>query len=463
MSNDQFLEADDELLDQVIADYLRADAVGQAGEPQEWLDRYPTCAVGLAEFFDDRLRLGRVVSPAAQLDCSPGSQHCARTDVVLASQFSAAVQTVDFAPDPPRLSASRYRPIRFHARGGMGEIWLTEDEHIGRQVAVKKLRAGRSGSHERFFAEAQITGQLEHPSIVPLHDLGLDESGQPFYVMKFIQGRRFREVIAEYHAQKTSSDWSKDLTFRQLLQTFVSVCNVIAYAHSKAVLHRDIKPDNIMLGPFGETLVVDWGLAKIIGHPEDPLDKSVRVSSSGSTATQDGAIVGSPLYMSPEVAHGITESIDQSSDVYLLGATLYEIITARPPRQGSSQWELIAMARHSQPAAPRKLDARVPRALEAICIKALAFEKHDRYPTPIALAEDIQRFLAGEPTTAYREPPLVAAWRRVRRHRFAIARGLVSLCLVMLVCFAFYGYRRAQLLSERERARAINRVLPTCR
>ena len=133
---------------------------------------------------------------------------------------------------------------------------------------------------------------------MPLHDLGRDENGQPFYVMKFIQGRRLTDAIADYHAKKASSDWPSDLQFRRLLETFVSVCNAVAYAHSKGVLHRDIKPDNVMLGPYGETLVVDWGLAKGLGQPDQPASTSVRLSGgASSSATQDGTIVGSPYYI----------------------------------------------------------------------------------------------------------------------------------------------------------------------
>ena len=211
--------------------------------------------------------------------------------------------------------------------------------------------------------EAQITGQLEHPSIVPLHDLGIDDTGQPFYVMKFIHGRRLSEVIAEFQARKSSIDWSSDLEFRKLLETLVQVCNVVAYAHNKKVLHRDIKPDNVMLGPYGETLVVDWGLAKVIGQPDETCESGVHLSSSGSTATQDGAVVGSPFYMSPEGAEGRPAAVDKSSDVYLLGATLYQILTGQPPRQGSSNWELIDLAIHSRP--DRATKTRSARAAHA--------------------------------------------------------------------------------------------------
>ncbi len=335
----------------------------------------------------------------------------------------------------------------------MGEIWLAEDTRIGRQVALKKLRAGRQERQARFLVEAQVTGQLEHPSVVPLHDLGHDENGQPFYVMKFIQGRRLTDAIADYHAKKASSDWPSDLQFRRLLETFVSVCNAVAYAHSKGVLHRDIKPDNVMLGPYGETLVVDWGLAKVLGQPDQPASTSVRLSGgASSSATQDGAIVGSPYYMAPEGAERGADAIDHLSDVYLLGATLYQILTAKPPRQGSSQQELIDLARKGRPIIPRQVDPRIPRTLEAICLKAMAYRKEDRYDNPISLAEDIQRFLAGEPTSVYKEPWWAQLGRWIHRHRRKILRAAAMGCVLVLGGLALRGYRQAQWFAEREQA-----------
>ncbi len=301
--------------------------------------------------------------------------------------------------------------------------------------------------------EAQITGQLEHPSIVPLHDLGMDANGRPFYVMKFIQGRRLTEVILDYHSIKTTADWPSDLAFRRLLEAFVSICNVIAYAHSKGVLHRDIKPDNVMLGPYGEVVVLDWGLAKVIGQAEQPGDKMVQVSSGSVAATRDGAVVGTPSYLSPEGAGGRLEEIDQSSDVYLLGGTLYAILTSRPPRQWSSSQELIDLALHGRPTRPRRLEPRIPRALEAICMKSIAFQKQERYATPTALAEDVQRFLAGGSTLAYPEPLWMRMGRWMRRHRRGIVRGMTVLAVLLLAAVAIRNDRAARLLAERERAR----------
>jgi serine/threonine protein kinase len=219
------------------------------GSREEWLARYPECASALAQFFDDRERVDQLLLPVREN--VPGATQAAIP--AIGRKDSAAQETVDVVLAPPHFLGERYRTVRFHAHGGMGEIWLARDERIGRQVAVKRLRPGRDGEQARFQIEAQVTGQLEHPGVVPLHDLGLDASGQPYFVMKFVQGRSLRESIADYHAHKSAAGWPRDLEFLRLLESFVSVCNAVAYAHSNGVLHRDIKPDNVMLGPFGET------------------------------------------------------------------------------------------------------------------------------------------------------------------------------------------------------------------
>jgi serine/threonine-protein kinase len=416
VSQDPSSDSDHDLLDEAIAEYLRAEAEGKAGDRQQWLDRYPDCAEELAEFLDDRDGLDRLMMPV-RMDQQIAAINPRAAEILSPADVPAAADMAGFVPDPPRLATTRYGPVEFLARSGASETWLAVDERIGRQVTLTILRSAKDSDHAQFMAEAQITAQLEHPCIVPLYDIGADDTGQPFYVTKFIGGRRLREVIAECHDDKTCANWPAGLAFRRLLQSFVNVCNVIALAHQKGVLHRDIKPDNIMLGPYGETLVVNWRLAKRVGRPAQLGGSVVRPSDGGPMATQNGATAGSPNCAAPEDNEGSTQTVDQSSDVYLLGATLYEILTARPPRQASSSWELIDLALHSQPTAPRKIDARVPRPLEAICLKAMSYDKQNRYESPSAIAEEIERYLAGQPTVAYREPLWQRALRWMRRHR----------------------------------------------
>src|SRR5581483_10894829 len=186
--------------------------------------------------------------------------------------------------EAPPHSCGRYLLKRFHAKGGMGEIWLAEDPDIGRSVALKRMLTNRADQQRRFRVEAQVTGQLEHPGIVPIHELGINEQGQPFYVMKFVHGRTLQKVIDDYHAAKAKTGEREVEQFR-LLQIFISLCQTVAYAHSRGVLHRDLKPENVMLGPYGETMLLDWGIAKVKDAPEEGRaegDEAVRINDGGS-------------------------------------------------------------------------------------------------------------------------------------------------------------------------------------
>jgi tetratricopeptide (TPR) repeat protein/tRNA A-37 threonylcarbamoyl transferase component Bud32 len=358
----------------------------------------------------------------------------------------------------PRMRADRYALKKFHAKGGMGEIWLAEDCDLGRAVALKRMR--RQGSvmeQERFLREARITGQLEHPGIVPVHELGSDDKGQPVYVMKFVHGRTMTDAIKEYHKDDPNPDTPCEVQLVRLLQEFIALCQTVAYAHSRGVLHRDIKPDNVMLGPYGETLVLDWGLAKLMGQSDGQGGGvSLPLSASGeSMESVAGSVRGTPGYMPPEMAGGEIEAIDQRSDVYLLGATLYQILTGRQPRRGKALPDVLKEAMSSPPAAPRALDPSIPKALEAVCLKAMAFVKGDRYATAEALADDVQRYLAGEPVAAYREGTWERARRWIKRHRRAVARGLggvVALAAGLGMYFAVHASLEQKEAERREAA-----------
>jgi tetratricopeptide (TPR) repeat protein len=345
--------------------------------------------------------------------------------------------------------ADRFVLKKFHAKGGMGEVWLAADSDIGREVALKRMRLGHEHQRDRFLLEAQITGQLEHPGVVPVHELGVNEEGQPFYVMKFVHGRTLEKAIKEYHSDKPASDVPREVQQLRLLEVFVDLCQTVAYAHSRGVLHRDLKPDNVMLGEYGETLVLDWGLAKVLGQPETAGGaSSLPVRYSGeSQETQAGTVQGTPSYMAPEVADGRTTEVDQRSDVYLLGGTLYQILTGKRPRKGDKLSEVIEMARTRPPVPPRKIKPDVPRALEAICQKALAHRREDRYPSAQALADDLHRYLAGEPVSAYREPFWEQAWRWARKHRRALGSAVAA---ALIVTAALMGYGK---LREADRLR----------
>jgi tetratricopeptide (TPR) repeat protein/tRNA A-37 threonylcarbamoyl transferase component Bud32 len=360
--------------------------------------------------------------------------------------------TVYAPPLQPQVRSPRYAVGKFHARGGIGEVWLAKDTEIGRQVALKRLRPKRLDQKERFLAEAQITGQLEHPGIVPVHDLGIDENGQAFYVMSFIRGRPLREAIEAHHGGGSVAPEAREVERVQLLEAFVKVCQAVAYAHHRGVIHRDLKPDNVMLGPFGEALVLDWGMAKVLNQPELPSGaEPVQPSySGGSGETAEGAVMGSPAYMAPEMAEGRAAAADERTDVYLLGATLYHVLTGRPPREGTSYSEVIELARTMPPPSPRRVRPDVPRALDAVCVKAMAHRPADRYAGALALAEDVQRYLAGAPVSAYREPWPARAWRWCKRHRRALTRAAAAAAALAVVVATAAGVREVLRKAEED-------------
>ena len=299
------------------------------------------------------------------------------------------------------------------------------DQELDREVAIKEIQdrhADNSESHARFLQEAEITGKLEHPGIVPVYGLGHDVASRPYYAMRFIQGDYLKEAIAGFHADKTSArDPGERLAqLRELLRRFTDICNAMAYPHSRGVLHRDLKPGNIMLGPYGETLVVDWGLAKALGptlrtRPEsdaaaqtaEPIvDGPIRLSGrSGSRAeTQAGSPIGTPGYASPEQITGRVELLGPASDVYGLGAILYSLLTGNVPVPGDNLADVIRRVERGDIPPPRSLDSTIPKPLDAVCRKAMSLRPDDRYPSARALAKDVQRWLDDLPVSAWREP-----------------------------------------------------------
>ncbi len=238
--------------------------------------------------------------------------------------------------DKPTEGRWRYRLISVHAQGGLGRVWLARDEALNREVALKEILPDKSQHEEayrRFVKEAQITGQLEHPNIVPVYELGdQPQDGGPFYSMRFVRGQTLRDAIAEYHQRRLDGK-ADPLQFRRLLGAFASVCQAIAYAHSRGVLHRDLKSANVVLGAFGEVIVLDWGLAKL-AETADSEFSAVGISEEAKAdATRAGAKFGTPSFMAPEQAEGRGDRIDDRTDVYGLGGILFEILTGRAPHK----------------------------------------------------------------------------------------------------------------------------------
>ncbi len=364
-------------------------------------------------------------------------------------------------------TASRYRVLWGHAKGGLGEVFLAEDTELHRRVALKEIQARHARnavSRERFVAEAEITGNLEHPGVVPVYGLGTHADGRPFYAMRFIEGEDLATAIRRFHARRTPN--FTGLEFRWLLRKLIDVCNTVAYAHSRGVLHRDLKPSNIMIGPFGETLVMDWGVAKLIGRGPDglaidgdavtePCAGDIRIRSAGLSATLTGQALGTPIYMSPEQAAGRLGALGPASDVYSLGATLYVLLTDRRPFCGAPN-AVLQMVKEGQFEPPGQVKPRVPRALDAICRRAMAVEPADRYESALGLAVDIERWLADETVSAWSDPWPDRARRWVRRHQplvagWAAACAVAVLALVLAVPLLSLAWRNESAARQDER------------
>ncbi len=336
--------------------------------------------------------------------------------------------------------SERFRVLRPHARGGLGAVFVALDKELKREVALKQLldrHADDPVSRMRFLAEAEITGGLEHPGIVPVYSLGSDGDGRPYYAMRLIRGDNLQEAIDQFHADTTLKldPGRRSLELRKLLRRFLDVCNALEYAHSHGVLHRDIKPGNIIVGRHGETLVVDWGLAKHIGEVQpshDPTEQALMPgSASGSAETLPGTAMGTPAYMSPEQAAGDLDRLEPRSDVYSLGATLYSVITGKPPFDGEVR-EVLRKVKSGEFLPPRQIDPAIDRALEAICCKAMAVKGEDRYSSCTALADDVERWMANEPVSAYREPWTRALSRWLTRHRTGVTAVAAALLAGLL-------------------------------
>jgi serine/threonine-protein kinase len=318
---------------------------------------------------DPQRSLAALAAPASvhrQLRSIADADVQASLDSVAATTDTDPGATGPYQLRPEAAAASRYRVLRPHARGGLGEVFVAEDTELDRQVALKEIREHRAHdphSRSRFLLEAKITGGLEHPGIVPVHGLGQYEDGRPYYAMRLIQGDTFKEAIGRFHQADVPDrqPGERSLALRKLLSQFVTVCNAVAYAHSRGVINRDIKDANIMLGKFGETLVIDWGLAKVVGRPEGADEADLTLQPSGEdVATQMGTALGTPAYMSPEAAAGRLDLLSRASDIYSLGATLYKVLTGRPPIQGSDAGEVLRKASRGEWLPPRQVKKDVP-------------------------------------------------------------------------------------------------------
>jgi serine/threonine-protein kinase len=360
------------------------------------------------------------------------------------------------AAAPPALGNGRFRPEHEIGSGGMGVVYRAEDIDVGRKVALKMIRpdqADYTSVRERFQREATITGRLEHPGIVPVYALGADQRGEPYYAMRMIRGVSLRTALSVFHSLEREyprrNPAQRNLHFRELLGAFVAVCETVDYAHSKGIIHRDLKPANIQIGRYGETLLLDWGMAGYAkekaerpGSAEQTLPLTVEARPG---STMHGVALGTPAYMSPEQAFGHWDDVGPQSDIFGLGATLYHLLTGRPPYSGS---DALAAAKQGRFDGPRKASPSVPKPLEAICLKAMAKSPGERYASAEALAADVQKWLADEVVSAYREPLRTRVGRWARRHVAWVTAVLV------LLAAGVVGSSLVFWIVSRERARA---------
>jgi serine/threonine protein kinase len=331
-------------------------------------------------------------------------------------------------------SSARYNNLQFHAAGGLGEVFRANDESLRREVAIKLIQERHFHNPDYlalFDLEAEITSRLDHPGVVPVYGIGRSPDKRPFYTMRYIEGAPLREAIEKYHAAGAAP---REL--HRLLNHLVAVCNTVAYAHNRGIVHCDIKPENIMLGKYAETLLVDWGLATTVerdARAKASGEKTMRIASGSGSGKSSGSAAGTVGYMSPEQHPGFRQTISPASDIYSLGATLYCILTNQAPLQGAEDTLLLDKLRWGQFAPPSTVNPKIPRALEAICLKAMSTHQAERYSTALDMAADLEAWLADEPVSVYRETLTERMLRWGRRNRNWVISGMVATAIVVLV------------------------------
>ena len=401
-------------------------------------------------------------------DDAPNLESSAQ-DLVLPGPRSASVQ-VQYSLGPEI------------ARGGMGRIYKGQDPQLKREVAIKVSSSG-GGRDPRFAREAEVLGNLPHPNIVPIHAMGEDDDGFPFYSMKLVKGQTLQAIIKSL--REGNSETKRTFTRERLLSLFRKVCDAIAFAHSRRILHRDLKPENVMVGEFGEVLVMDWGLAKQLGEKETLEDGSIGYRHNPSPpneedygATMDGEVLGTPQYMSPEQAQGRLIELDERSDIYSLGAILYSILTLRPPVEGTTLDELLTKVRSGQitsmvtkrswaaqgnatPEKPAEMGSSVPEALRAVTRKAMHLEREKRYQSVAEFTTDIEAYMHGFATRAEDAGVLRQLLLMMKRHK--AVTGLLFLILAGAAAFTTrliaserLAQRNALVAEQNAQAAALN-------
>ena len=357
------------------------------------------------------------------------------------------------------IGAIQHEIIQAHAAGGLGQVFLAKDVELNRAVALKEIKANKASNTDakrRFLVEAQITARLAHPNIVPVYAIGAHDDGRPYYTMRFVEGRTLFEAIRKLHQNREKTDQHRwNVQLKNVIRRFLAACYAIEYAHASGYLHRDIKPQNLMLGSHGETIVVDWGLATCI----QPASTNRR-SDSEAAQTEfflppiaddqlDNRPVGTPAYMSPEQLLGKASHIDERSDIFSLGCTLYELGTGEIAFGGTSLQEVTDKVLSGDYREPRTINPSLSPPLAAICKKAIARKKSDRYQTVTEFIEDIELWLNDESPRAYREPLPARVGRWLRRHRRVAIASLTGLvCSLVIATVALVAVNAAKQRTE---------------
>ncbi len=392
--------------------------------------------------------------------------------------FLAARSSGDPAAFTPRTQAGSgfYSLEGVVATGGMGAVLKAQDNNLARTVALKVMLNGAEASEQTvysFVAEAQITGQLEHPNIVPLHDIGVAADGTIYYTMKLIEGRTLRDILKDI--RDGNADTVQRFPLARLLTIFQKVCDGIAYAHSRQVVHRDLKPDNVMVGEFGEVLVLDWGLAKVLTDPahaegEQPgaeFSGPLPEDGSGVMGTMMGQVKGTPNYMAPEQAEGRVTDIDTRSDIYALGGILYCLLTTQPPVTGAGLEEILTKVTNGtitapavfndlpveNPAghvAPHCPDGRIPEALSAVAMKCMAKEREQRYQSVEELQGDIAAYQGGYATRAQDANIFTLLGLMLQRNKKEAFMALATVIAIFVVILGFLGKVKLSELKAQE-------------
>jgi serine/threonine-protein kinase len=425
-------ESRDERVNEAIAAYLEAVEAGRPPDREAFLARYPDLQSELRAFLDDHARFAQAAQPIGPRAApTPGVDLEAPTIAPGEPSPAAPLGTLRYFGD--------YELLEEIARGGMGVVYKARQVSLNRLVALKMILSGQFASPDdvrRFRTEAEAAANLDHPNIVPIYEVG-EHEGQQYFSMKLIEGQSLAAALGAARGPTMAP--------RATAKLVATIARAVHHAHQRGVIHRDLKPGNILLDEHGEPHVTDFGLAKRV--------------EGDSKLTRSGAIVGTPSYMAPEQARG-QKGLSVAADVYSLGAILYELLTGRPPFQEVTPLDTVLQVLEKEPEPPRRLNPSLPRDLETICLKCLEKDPHLRYDSATALADDLDRWLNGDLIVARPHNWMERAIRAVKRRpaRYA-ALLLISLLTISLIGMMFSHNRDIQGLlataeSQRDAAEA---------